>query len=80
MLTLSGPNTFAGGTTMNAGTLVLANGTSGSALGTGNLTLNGGTLAAGWPAASIAAAWSRPATPPIPSPRGPACPPVSTAP
>ncbi len=43
-LTLNGASTFAGGTTMNAGALVLAN-TSGSALGSGNLTLNGGTLA-----------------------------------
>ena len=44
--TLTGPNTYAGGTTMNNGMLVLAN-TSGSALGTGTLTLNGGTLDAG---------------------------------
>ncbi len=43
-LTLSGSNTYSSGTTVNAGTLVLAN-TSGSAIGSGTLTLNGGTLA-----------------------------------
>ena len=41
---VSGNNTYTGGTTLAAGTLVLAN-TSGSALGSGVLTLNGGTLA-----------------------------------
>ena len=40
----NGTSNFAGGTTLNAGTLVLGN-TSGSALGAGNLTFNGGTLA-----------------------------------
>ncbi len=41
---LSGANNYGNGTTLNAGTLVLGN-ISGSALGTGNLTFNGGTLA-----------------------------------
>lgn len=39
--TLSGANTYAGGTTVEAGTLVVA---SGSALGTGALTINGGAV------------------------------------
>ena len=42
----NGASTYAGGTTMNAGTLVVAN-TAGSATGFGSVTLNGGTLAAG---------------------------------
>ncbi len=46
-LTLAGPSTYVGGTTMNAGMLVAANGAAGSALGLGTLTLNGGTLTAG---------------------------------
>ena len=40
------PNTIGGGTVLNAGILVLANGPSSSALGSGNLTINGGTLTA----------------------------------
>ena len=41
ILTLTGANTYTGGTVLNAGTLVVGNG---SALGVGNLTVNGGTL------------------------------------
>ncbi len=37
-------NTFGGGTVLNAGTLVLSLTPSGSPLGSGNLTINGGTL------------------------------------
>ena len=40
-LTLTGANTYTGGTVLNAGTLNVGNS---SALGTGNLTVNGGTL------------------------------------
>ena len=40
-LTLSGPNTYTGGTTVNAGTLVAGNA---NAFGTGALTVTGGTL------------------------------------
>ncbi len=54
MLTLSSANTYGGGTTMNAGLLVAANGGNGSALGSGTLTLNGGTLAATAAGGSIA--------------------------
>ncbi|MDR3459197.1 MAG: autotransporter-associated beta strand repeat-containing protein [Verrucomicrobiae bacterium] len=49
-LTLYGPNSFTGGTTLNEGTLILSNITS---LGSGALTLNGGAvslLATGGPA------------------------------
>ena len=40
-LTLTNANTYTGGTVLNAGTLAAGNG---SAFGTGNLTVNGGTL------------------------------------
>src|SRR6201999_2189406 len=40
-LTLSGANTYSGGTSVNAGTLSIGND---SALGSGALTFNGGTL------------------------------------
>jgi fibronectin-binding autotransporter adhesin len=42
-LTLSGANTYTGGTTMSAGTLVVSN-KSGSGTGTGPVQVNGGTL------------------------------------
>src|SRR3546814_8809489 len=41
MLSLSGSNTYTGGTTISAGTLQLA---AADALGTGGVTVNGGTL------------------------------------
>ncbi len=44
-LTLTGPNPFAGGFVLNAGTVALANDeATAGALGTGAITLNGGTL------------------------------------
>ena len=46
-LTLTGSNGHTGNTVVYGGTLVAANGSNGSALGSGTLTLNGGTLAAG---------------------------------
>ena len=52
VLVLSGSNTYSGGTTVNDGTLVVAN-TSGSATGTGNVTMNGGTLASAASGGSI---------------------------
>jgi autotransporter-associated beta strand protein len=45
-LTLSTVDTYTGGTTVNAGSLIVSN-TSGSATGTGAVTLNGGILASG---------------------------------
>ncbi len=45
-LTLSGANTYTGGTYISAGALVASN-TSGSATGTGNVAVNGGTLGGG---------------------------------
>ncbi|MGA2443220.1 MAG: autotransporter-associated beta strand repeat-containing protein, partial [Tepidisphaeraceae bacterium] len=45
-LSLSNSNTYSGTTTLGAGTLIVNN-TSGSATGTGNVTLNGGVLASG---------------------------------
>jgi autotransporter-associated beta strand protein len=44
MLTLNGANTFSGGTTSSAGTLVIGDS---AALGSGAVTFNGGTLQAG---------------------------------
>jgi autotransporter-associated beta strand protein len=46
-LTISNNNTYTGGTDLVAGTLRIDNGTSGSAIGTGALTMSGGTLSAG---------------------------------
>ena len=46
-LTLTASNTYTGGTNVNAGMLVAANGSNGSALGTGRVVMGGGTLAAG---------------------------------
>jgi autotransporter-associated beta strand protein len=47
-LTLSGANTYSGGTTLTSGTLLINNGSTGSstasAIGTGALTINGGTI------------------------------------
>ena len=45
-LTLANSNTYSGTTTLTAGTLI-ANNTSGSATGAGDVTLNGGVLASG---------------------------------
>jgi autotransporter-associated beta strand protein len=42
-LILGGPNTYSGGTTLTAGTLIVSN-ISGSATGSGNVVLNGGIL------------------------------------
>jgi autotransporter-associated beta strand protein len=44
--TLDGPSNYSGGTNVNGGTLVVSN-ASGSATGSGNVTLNSGTLASG---------------------------------
>jgi fibronectin-binding autotransporter adhesin len=49
-LTLSGANTYDGGTTLNTGTLAAGNN---SAFGTGGLTINGGTLVASGGACSL---------------------------
>jgi len=42
--TISGANTYSGGTTITSGLFIAANGSNGSATGTANVTLNGGTL------------------------------------
>ena len=52
-LILAGSNIYSGGTTLDAGTLVAANGSNGSATGSGTVTLNGGTLASGTSGGSI---------------------------
>ena len=52
-LILAGSNLYSGGTEVDNGTLVAANGASGSATGSGNVTLNGGTLASGAGGGSI---------------------------
>ncbi len=44
-LVLAASNIYSGGTTLDAGALVAANGSDGSATGSGSVTLNGGTLA-----------------------------------
>jgi autotransporter-associated beta strand protein len=46
-LVLAASNTYTGGTLVEAGILVVSNGSSGSATGSGNVTLSGGTLASG---------------------------------
>jgi autotransporter-associated beta strand protein len=46
-LTLAAQNAYRGATILNAGMMVVANGSLGSATGTNSVTLNGGTLAAG---------------------------------
>src|SRR5262249_2374261 len=50
---LSSANSYQGGTTVNAGVLQGANGTSGSATGSSAVTLNGGVLSAGAAGGSI---------------------------
>ena len=47
-------HSYSGGTILNGGMLIAANGSLGSATGTNSLTLNGGTLAAGAAGGSIA--------------------------
>ncbi|MFI5377919.1 MAG: beta strand repeat-containing protein, partial [Tepidisphaerales bacterium] len=53
-LTLTNANTYLGGTAISGGTLVAANGSTGSATGPGAVTLNGGTLAGNLAGGSIA--------------------------
>jgi autotransporter-associated beta strand protein len=50
---LAGSNLYSGGTEVEDGTLVAANGANGSATGSGNVTLSGGTLAGGAGGGSI---------------------------
>ena len=50
---LAGSNLYSGGTEVDNGTLVAANGANGSATGSGNVVLSGGTLAAGAGGGSI---------------------------
>ena len=52
-LILAGSNIYSGGTEVDNGTLVAANGGNGSATGSGTVTLNGGTLASGPSGGSI---------------------------
>ena len=53
-LILAGSNLYSGGTEIDAGTLVAANGTNGSATGSGGVTLKGGILASAIGGGSIA--------------------------
>ncbi len=53
-LTLTGSNIYTGGTTVELGVLVVSNGSNGSATGSGNVILSGGTLASGSGGGSIA--------------------------
>jgi autotransporter-associated beta strand protein len=52
-LMLAASNIYSGGTEVDDGILVAANGSNGSATGTGTVTLNGGTLASGTGGGSI---------------------------
>ena len=52
-LILSTANTYTGGTNVTGGVLVAANGSNGSATGSGSVTLSGGTLASGSGGGSI---------------------------
>ena len=52
-LVLAASNIYSGGTEIDNGTLVAANGTNGSTTGSGNVTLSGGTLASGAGGGSI---------------------------
>ena len=52
-LILAGSNIYSGGTEVDGGILVAANGSNGSATGSGSVTLNGGTLASGTSGGSI---------------------------
>ena len=53
VLILAGSNLYSGGTEVDNGTLVAANGANGSATGSGNVTISGGTLASGAGGGSI---------------------------
>ena len=52
-LVLAASNIYSGGTEVDAGTLVVSNGSNGSATGSGAVTLSGGTLASGASGGSI---------------------------